>query len=421
MISKFLDLTNMQKFLKRKLINFGPIMGYSIRQFFIDDCLYKASALTFTTLLSIVPLMSVSFTVLSAFPQSKLFAAEIQSFIFESFVAGKGKLIESYLEEFALHVSELSSIGLLFLISSAVMMLFTIEGSMNQIWRVKERRHGISAFLMYWAVLTLVPFLLGVSLAISSYFMSLPFYAGAAKSIGLDSHTYIKWLPTIFTFIIFLVLYIAVPNIKIRVRSGLLGAFLATLLFSMSKWGFSLYLQQYKTYELLYGAFAIIPIFLVWLYIVWIVVLFGAEIAHACSIGHLSSKHDSLDPFSQTLIWLKSIWEAQIDGKILNLHNLTDIDEFRYKLTPIEQLNSLLDAKLLRLTAKGGLLLSCDLRTVTIGDLSRRLPWKIPSSEELPDHPFLNIFRRSLEDIEKNTNEPLSKNLHNIFTLSGSE
>ncbi|NQY42413.1 MAG: YihY family inner membrane protein [Legionellales bacterium] len=415
MINKFFSTGDILDIFRKKIRNFLPIMRYSIRQFFIDDCLYKASALTFTTLLSIVPLMSVSFTVLSAFPQSKIFAAEIQSFIFDSFVAGKGKLVESYLQEFAMHVSELSSIGLLFLISSAVMMLFTIERSMNQIWRVKERRHGVSAFLMYWAILTLVPFLLGVSLAISSYFMSLPFYAGAAKSIGIDSLEYIKWLPTIFSFIIFLVLYIAVPNIKIRIRSGLLGAFFATFLFSVSKWGFSLYLQQYKTYELLYGAFSIIPIFLVWLYIVWIVVLFGAEIAHACSIGRLSPKDELLDPFSQTLIWLKSIWVAQNSGKILTLHDLTDQDSFRYSLTPIEQLNSLIEAKLIRLTAKGGLLLSCDLRTITIGDLLISLPWKIPNSVDLPSHELLNIFRGSLEQVEENTKEPLGKDLYTIF------
>jgi membrane protein len=401
---------------KKKTRNFWPIMHYSLRQFFIDDCLYKASALTFTTLLSIVPLMSVSFTVLSAFPQSKVFAQKIQSFIFESFVAGKGKLVESYLQEFAQHVSELSSIGLLFLISSAVMMLFTIEGSMNQIWRVKERRHGVSAFLMYWAILTLVPFLLGVSLAISSYFVSLPFYAGAAKTIGLDYTRYIKWLPTIFAFFIFLILYIAVPNIKIRVRSGLLGAFFATALFSLSKWGFSLYLQQYQTYELLYGAFAIIPIFLVWLYIVWIVVLFGAEIAHACSIGRLSASDKPLDPFSQTLIWLKRLWQAQHNGKILTLHDLTDSDKFRYDLTPIEQLNVLLDSKLVRLTAKGGLILSCDLRTVTLGMLYSKLPWKIPNSHDLPSSDFLNVLRNSLHEIEERTKDPLSSSLHEIFS-----
>lgn len=395
--------------------SFGHIMRYSARQFFIDDCLYKASALTFTTLLSIVPLMSVSFTVLSAFPQSKLFANQIQEFIFESFVAGKGKQVQTYLQEFAQHVSELSSIGLLFLIVSAVMMLFTIEGSMNQIWRVKDRRHGVSAFLMYWAILTLVPFLLGGSIAVSSYFVSLPFYQGATESIGIDSAWYISFLPVVVSFVIFLVLYIAVPNIKVRFTSGLLGAFGATILFSVSKWGFGLYLHQYKTYELIYGAFSIIPIFLVWLYIVWLVVLFGAEIAHACSIGKLSGNNRTLDPFSRALLWIKQLWEAQQSGELLTLHDLTDADDFRYDITPIEQLNNLLDSNLVRITSKGRLILSCDLHNITIEDLYAALPFKIPAAKDLPEGQFLNVFRSSLVELEQETHRTLNTSLYALF------
>ncbi len=399
----------------QKSRSFWSILVYSIRQFFIDDCLYKASALTFTTLLSIVPLMSVSFTVLSAFPQSKIFASKIQSFVFDSFVAGKGKLVEAYLQQFAEHVSRLSSIGVVFLVVSAVMMLFTIEGAMNQIWRVKARRSGVSAFLMYWAILTLVPFLLAISIAVSSYLISLPFYVDATKSIGLDHHWYLKWMPIVSSFLIFLVLYIAVPNIKIRIKSGLLGAFFATLLFTTTKWGFGLYLQQYDTYELLYGAFAIIPIFLVWLYIVWLVVLFGAEISHACSIGSLSTKDEKLDGFTQALVWLRNLWRAQQQGKILTLHNLTEHDHYRSELTPIEQLNSLVDSKLVRITAKGGLLISCDLRSITIEDLYRRLPWKLPFASDLPDHPYLQSFKYSLVGLEDSYHSILQQNLGDLF------
>lgn len=398
--------------LTNKIISFTLIMRYSIKQFFLDDCIYKASALTFTTILSLVPLLSVSFTILKAFPQFNLFANKVQKFIFDSFIIEQGKVAQNYLQQFVEHTAELSSLGILFLIITAVMMLFTIEGSLNQIWRVKERRHGISAFLMYWAILTLIPFLLAASLAISSYFISLPIYSGATDTLGLDATWYLSWLPTICAFTIFLILYIAVPNIKVRNKSGLLGATIACVLFLLSKWGFALYLQQYSSYNLLYGAFATIPIFLIWLYIIWLIVLFGAEICHAASIGKLSTTVQFIDSFTLTLIWLKKIWAGQNSGKLLSLHNLTDQEEFRYELTPIEQLNILLDAQLIRLTTKSKLLISCDLHLLTLADLYDILPFKFPSAALIPNQPDLAYFKQVIFTFE----ESKSNNLNHQIT-----
>lgn len=406
-------ISNYSKLVVHKLSDLVRLFYHATRHFFLDDCLYKASALTFTTILSIVPLITVIFSVFSAFPKAKVFAGAIQDYILEVFTAGKSKEIAVYLQEFVSHVYDLSLIGLVFLLVTAVMMLFTIEGSLNQIWRVQRRRDGVSAFMMYWAILTLVPFLLGAGLAASSYVMSL--LAFDQQSWGAGNHLLEHWLPLMIAFTIFLVLYIAVPNAKVRISSGIKGALTATILFSISKWGFGWYLHQYDTYELIYGAFAIIPIFLLWLYIIWTVVLFGAEVAHTSSLVRLSTSYDSIDPFSQSLIWLRKIHQANNNQQMLNLHTLTDADDFRYKITPIEQLEILLQAKILKITGDGNLMLAGNLLELSLRELMDAVPWKLPKALDIPEIKNLAQFKDLARNMERNNQELLAKKVKDII------
>ena len=126
---------------------------FVVRHFIEDDCTYIASALAFTSLLAVVPLMSVGFSIFSSFPVFQSLADPVQNFIFDNFVPATGKVVQTYLQQFTSQVSKLSILGVTFLVITALLVMFTIERSINKIWRVNSARHGVPAFLLYWAIL----------------------------------------------------------------------------------------------------------------------------------------------------------------------------------------------------------------------------------------------------------------------------
>lgn len=247
--------------------------------FLEEECLTHAGALSFTSLLSIVPLMVVSLGIVSAFPVFETYAVKIQGFVFDHFVAASADVIQNNIKGFAEKAARLSITGLFFLLFTAVMMIFTMEISLNKIWKVKERRHGVVAFLIYWAVLTLLPILIGVGFAVSNYLISLPYISGAAKTLeGQASMIFL--FPTLLTWFAFTLLYMALPNCKVLLKHALFGGFVAMLLFEFAKHIFSYYIVAFPTYTLIYGALATIPIFFVWVYVTWVIILLGAVVAY---------------------------------------------------------------------------------------------------------------------------------------------
>jgi membrane protein len=257
----------------------GDFLKEVIDQFFLDNCALRAAALSYTSLLSIVPLMTVSFTVMSAFPIFKPFGMQIQNFIFENFVAASAQVVQESIQKFTGQALNLSATGLIFLLVTALLMIFNMEQAFNVIWRVKRSRPRTSAFMLYWGLLTFIPILLGVGFAISSYVFSLPVIEGTTQTLGLKG-PFLAMSPYLLTFIAFTVLYITLPNCKVMVKSAMAGGFVATILFELAKYGFGLYVLHFPTYELLYGTLAAIPIFLLWIYLSWLIILFGAIVAY---------------------------------------------------------------------------------------------------------------------------------------------
>lgn len=178
---------------------------FVIRHFFEDDGPYRASALAFTSLLAVVPLMTVVFAILSAFPVFNQLMLPVQDFIFENFVPATGKIVQVYLLQFEAQVSKLSVWGVVFLFITAILLMVTIEGAMNKIWRTSQAREGVTAFLLYWAILSLAPFFLGLSIAASSYLLSMPFLSGYNAPSSL-----INTLPFFLSMIGFTFLYVVV-------------------------------------------------------------------------------------------------------------------------------------------------------------------------------------------------------------------
>lgn len=239
----------------------------------------RAASLAYTTLLSSVPLAVIGLGILSAFPVFEDYSGRIQSFMITHFVAASADTINEYILAFAEKATELSASSVFFVLIAAVMLIFTMESALNTIWRVEARRHGVTAFLIYWAVLTLLPIIAGTAIALSVYLFSLPYFKGAAETIG-GVIPFLEMLPFFLAWMGFAALYVALPNKKVFFRDAVVGAFTAAVLFEVVKRGFGYYIKYYSTYEIVYGALAAVPILLVWIYCSWLIILFGAVVSY---------------------------------------------------------------------------------------------------------------------------------------------
>lgn len=309
---------------------FGSLFGFAIYaalRFREDNCQQRASALTYTTLLAMVPLLAVSFAIFSAFPAFERLEDRVMDIIFDQ-IPQVGDQVRGYLEQFTAKTGSLTAIGIIFLAATAIMLLVTISGTFNTIWRVEQNRGLLSRMLVFWAVLTLAPMLLGASFSLSTYFFTV------AQATGVDSVAGgLANLAFILTFLMqtagLMVLYLFMPNFPVRPRDGLMGGLVAAILLDLLKRGFGFYVTQFPTYETIYGAMATIPIFLIWMYLSWMVILFGAEVAAGLPewrSGIRRPQKEGLPPvqrLSAALSLLNALLRASRDGETLSNRRLS--------------------------------------------------------------------------------------------------
>jgi membrane protein len=259
------------------------IFKNSFMRFNQEGLSIRAAGLAYVTLLAIVPLITVSLSILSAFPGFQAFELKMQELIVNNFVGSSAQVAQAHLQEFIRLTSQLSYAGILSLLVTAVLMIFSMEQAFNHIWNVTKHRNIIQAFLLYWAVLTIVPIILAIGFMFSSYLTSIPeiiISATASKTEDIISF----FLPYILTTTAFTLLYVGLPNCKVRIRHAIIGGLFAALLFKLVKYGFTYFIAHFANYTLLYGALAAIPVFLLWLYLSWVVILIGALITYELEI-----------------------------------------------------------------------------------------------------------------------------------------
>lgn len=233
-----------------------------------------AGYLSYVTLMSLVPLMVVMLSVMTAFPIFADIRETIEHFVYNNFVPTAGDIVREHISGFVSNASKMSAVAISFLFLFALLLISAIDKALNKLWRVDQKRRVITALSMYWMILTLGPVLVGSSIAATSYIVSL---------VSLDRYDifglanfFLRLLPLLTSIAAFLILYLVVPNKEVKIKYALPGALLGALLFELAKKGFAMYVTQLPSYQAIYGALATIPILFVWVYLSWLVVLVGA-------------------------------------------------------------------------------------------------------------------------------------------------
>jgi membrane protein len=386
--------------MQQRVIDLWEFWRFLGQRFIADRGANNAAALTYTTLFAVVPMMTVTFSMLSAIPAFQDTGEQIQGFIFRNFVPSAGATLQQYLRDFTTQARQLTWIGVVVLAATAFWMLVTIEKAFNTIWRVRQPRRGVSSFLLYWAILSLGPILLGGGFAISTYITSLSLISGPDALLGVK--TLLKFMPLLFSVAAFTLLYATVPNAQVPLRHAWMGGVLAAVLFEVAKMLFGLYVRLFPGYQLIYGAFATVPLFLLWVYLSWLIVLFGAEVV--CNLGSSHQwRKQALPRLLIVLGVLRVFHERQHSGLKVRLRDVQRRGWLLAEHEWEEVLEFLEQQQLIAPTGAGAWVLSRDLSHYPVAQLLSRSPWPLPREVQLPeqlDEPWYPALRSGLEQLQ---------------------
>lgn len=392
---------------------------YLLNQFLNNGGVINASALTYTTLFAVVPLMTVSFAMLAAIPSFQGVGEQVQGWVFSNFVPTTGEVIQDYLKDFTSQAQKLTAVGVAFLAVTSIMMMRNIEVAFNRIWRVSDQRKGMSSFLLYWAVLSLGPILIGLGILVSSYIASLSFISDATNLVG--KARLLTVLPIVMSTAAFTLLYAAVPNCKVPLKNAFIGAVVVAILFESAKRGFAFYATQFPSYELIYGAFAAIPLFLVWIFISWFIILMGCELTRALTVYQSQGRIYEKSHLHTIVGILHRLWEGQQTGQALSddqlLQQVVGLEQSRWD----EYSQMLLQEDIIRRTDQGEFLLSRGLGSFTLNELCRCLPWPIPDPLEPTgdEVSWQKSLDQHLSEIKNLQNQELGITLERLFDDAG--
>jgi membrane protein len=357
-------------------------LSFMWKHFVHDHILMSAGSLAFQTLLSLVPLMAVSLSILKVFPVFASLKQYIGDFLFQNFATTQGTILKEYLWEFIDKTSSLSTVGGLFLIIIALFLISTIDQTLNDIWEVQTPRKKLQGFTLYWTVLTLGPVFIGTSLAASSFVW---FSVLSGRELLEMKVKLLSFVPFFNTAIAFFLLYMLVPNRKVRFTHALAGGVLAAVLFELAKKWFAFYVASFATFQHIYGALSVIPMMFFWIYLEWIVVLTGAEFVfsldHFNPVVCCSKEFDPLQGIPEIIAVLRSVWRAQASGRFVSGKKLlaSEITRDRRKLGLA--VDFLKRNGILYQIADGGLAISADLHAMTLYDLYSKLPRELLNGE----------------------------------------
>ena len=233
--------------------------------------------MSYTSLIALVPVLAIALAIFSAFPVFSEIRQQVQDFIVSYAVPDAGADISVYFNEFINATAKLTTIGVIGIALTAILLLSTIENSFNFIFKVSRPRRITTKITLYWTVITLGPLLLGTAFSLKGYVA----FNDVLQSVPKLSVVLGSVLPFVLTWVVLTGVYIFVPNKKVGFLNALLGALVAMFLFWVLRNGFSFFMLKNNVYKTLYGAVAVVPLMLIWMYLYWAAVIFGAVVTAA--------------------------------------------------------------------------------------------------------------------------------------------
>lgn len=268
--------------------HFLSFFHYLFRRIKQEQLQVVAGYLSYVSLMSLVPLMVVALSIATAFPIFAEIHHSVEQFVYDNFVPTASDVVQQYLSSFVDNASKMSAVAISFVFVVALLLISAIDKIFNNIWKVTKKRRVITSFSMYWMILTLGPLLVGASIAITSYIVSLV-SLGIDDSFGI-TNLFFRLLPLLSSMAAFVLLYMLVPNTNVPFKYAFSGALFAAILFEFAKKIFVIYLTAFPSYQAIYGALAIVPILFLWVYLSWLIVLAGALITVSLQEHELETK-----------------------------------------------------------------------------------------------------------------------------------
>ena len=386
----------------------------------------NAKSLTFTSLFAVVPLLTLTVAILSAFPSFQVFGNQIEGMIFDRLLPSSSEQLEEYIASFASQAKNLTWVGALMLMATAYLMLVNIERNFNNIWGVGELRKGLHSFLLYWSVLSLSPLLLGIGFAMSSYITSLSLVqtiTQVSDSVAGGSSLRLVLFPMFLTTLAFTLLYVAVPNCGVRIRHAMVGGLVVAISFSLAKKIFTWFISK-ASYELVYGTFAALPIFLIWIYMCWIVILVGANLVRCLPLFREESAEEKVHPSLLMFALLHKFWDSHQKGKSVTIQSLIQNKWPFQGLKIDEYLDILVERKIIRDLSQDEYVLSQDLHGISLWEFLQKLPWAQPTSDDfqhgtpevlIPHLPVWENWKALVQDDENQKRQLLGASVDQCF------
>jgi membrane protein len=363
---------------RERLILFGRFL---LRRFLDDRCFESAGALAYTTMFALVPFAAVVLALLSAFPAFDAWTTRVTEFIFANFVPASARGLEDKLAGFAQSAQQLTGPGVIALVVSVLLTMWSIEQAFNRIWRVPSARPKLVRFLIYWTLLTLGSLVTVAALTATSALFSVPELAGVeASSLG---EYLLRYLPVLLELVAFTCAYWLIPHRTVQLRFAFAGGLLATVLFEWLKWGLAIYLRG-ASYDQLYGAMAALPILLIWIYSSWLAVLFGASLAASLASFRYQPRALRLSAGAElygVMRLLGRFDEARRDGLGLHLAQLKQREPGLTDELLQTMVSSLCEMNIIQRAESGAWLLTRDLHAVTLLELYEGMALRVPTGE----------------------------------------
>lgn len=398
-------------------------LRFLTRHFLEDNCQQKAASLTYTTMLSIVPIVTVLLMILSSVPALATVRAQIYEVIYSNLLPQSSLQVSKYINSFAEKSTNLTAIGAMILFVTAIMTLTTIERAFNQIWRVEDRSGGMKTMLRYWAIVTMGPLVLGTAFIVSSTVQSLSFLNQQIGGYGIDWSFWVQVVSIAVTVAGFIAMYWFIPKARVPVKNAAIAGVFVAIMFELMKSLFGTVMTNFTSYEAIYGAFAAIPIFLLWIYLSWNLILLGVEISYTLTIFETKEVYPR-HPLLSLLDMLNLVHTNHLQGNDVSEQELRDVLGRKELPKWYTYINYLQDSKLIAMTEKGDYVLKKDLSNMTLWDFYRTLPYPLPIKDELDEikqenqKPWLSLLVGRFENTENCAKKQLNLPLATIFARS---